>query len=51
MYDMIVYFSPDNEHAVDVESHPNEIAERHEDHLQVNVVAEDQPEPKACLKV
>lgn len=40
----------DDEKAVDVESHPSPITEGGENHLQVNVVAEDHPKAKHDLK-
>ncbi len=40
----------DNPDAIDIEAHPEAITERCKDHLQVDIVAKDQPEPEHGLK-
>jgi len=40
----------DDPDAVDVETHPEAVAERRKDHLEVDVVAEDEPEPEHGLE-
>jgi hypothetical protein len=39
-------YIPDDQDAVDVEGHPGKVGERSKDHLQVDVVSEQQPQAK-----
>ena len=41
---------PDDQHEVHVQRHPEPVTKRHEHHLQVDVVAKDEPQSEAGLE-
>lgn len=42
---------PDHIPHVDIDCHPSPIAKSHENHLKVDVIAEDQPKAEGSLEV